>query len=1035
MSHINRPQGVPNRLSGTAGAMSPFNRPQGLAIAYRALLVVGLVLAGCQPALRPPALVSPVLTSTQNHEATVLWGQVVAGYATQATAAQLVSYATVTLLDGSNQVVATGLTDASGAFSLNPFVTWTPTTNAVYVLDALKSFDRTNDRAGLRFRTLVSWDGSQWRSLSGTTASPSGGAGVLLSASTTALAAIQSLRARSGSALLATLDPATAAFTETDGVTASEVTTVTALVNQALLANLDPIAYLKYASSDGSYALKLGSTATRTLFDLEDAMGVTVNSRTALRGHDGGAAYAFGSSIALYQSQLGASGSIGGLMANPMGVDADRYGNVYVADFINNRIQKFSPEGRFLTSIGTLGSGSVQFDRPTDVKVDAQGNLLVSDYQNNRLQKLDPYGNLIFGLGGGGRWTGAAPLWSTIRNNAMGFFYDVHYAKFDAAGNIWVSDYWHHRLLKYDPNGNFLLGIGGGTKWTTPYQPNSLQSNVTANFDRTVTWGAAVARNTDGLASDGTHAYIHDSNATNGGFFKIRLSDGAVLAGPGTTRYLGSIRGSLAYVNGKLYYRGSGTGLNKIVVIDTSTMSEVGYLLQNGTGTVASANNDAHPWGTTAGWMTHGLTTDGRYLYIPEDTTAGTTVTIRVYDPYNSMAWVKDVVCAVPAGTMNFDHHAMYSNGDYLFIMRERTTGSTVYKFRLADGAYLGTEAFNDPLAANPAPACFDYVNQRVMVHDHETNRFTVFHSNISGTGNGYFNNPTGFTVTPSGEIYVCDRSNHRLQKFDASGNYVTQWGSLGTAAGQFNRPEDVALDQAGNLWVTEYDNHRIQKFDRAALYLGMFGSNGPGNGQFNIPRGIAVAPDGTILIGDWSNNRVQRLLPTGPKLVSPSSGTFNAARGTISFWFKPNWNGSDVGGQVFFRQNGTNNFFGLHKMGSQFYLYVTDTTGDPTRALRVGLAAADTIRLIKAGEWHHVAATWEAATGQLRFFFNGKEYASFASNLGTPMVFGPSGPFSIGSEPDDLRIIDSVLDDFRIFDTPKSAEEILRDYRGLVEE
>lgn len=420
MSDINRPQGVPPTLS----------------IACRALLVLGLVLAGCQPSLRPPALVSPVLTSTANHEATALWGRVVAGYATQATAAQLVSYATVTLLDSSNQVVATGLTDASGAFGLNPFVTWTPTTNAVYVLDALKSFDRTNDRAGLRFRTLVSWDGSQWRSVSGSTASPSGGAGVLLSPQTTAIAAIQSLRAVSASALLGTLHPATGVFTDAAGVTSSVVTTVTALVDQALLANLDPIAHLQYASSDGSYALKLGASSTRTLFDLEDAMGVTVNSRTALRGHDGGAAYGFGSSIALYQSQLGASGSIGGLMAFPMGVDADRYGNVYVADFLNNRIQKFSPEGRFLTSIGTLGSGSVQFDRPTDVKVDAQGNLLVSDYQNNRIQKLDPYGNLLFGLGGGGRWTGAAPLWSTIRNNGQGFFYDPHYSKFDAAGNI-----------------------------------------------------------------------------------------------------------------------------------------------------------------------------------------------------------------------------------------------------------------------------------------------------------------------------------------------------------------------------------------------------------------------------------------------------------------------------------------------------------------------------------------------------------------------------------------------------------------------
>lgn len=992
----------------------------------RAIAALAFILAGCQPALHPPALVAPAVTAA--HDAKALRGRIVAGYATQATPAELVGYATVTLTDGANQVVATGLTDGTGAFGLNPFVAWTPAPDQVYVLDALKSFDATNDRAGLRFRTLVSWDGSQWRSLCGTSAAP---AGIQLSTRTTALASIQSLRSVTASQLLGTLDPATGAFTETGGVTSGEVATVLNLVEQAIASNLDPVAYLNY---DGTYRLRVGA-GSRAIFDLEDAMGQSVNTRTTLRGRDGGSAYAFGPGLAQYVTQLGSHGSGAGQFDLPMGVDADRYGNVYVADHQNHRIQKFSADGRYLTTYGSQGSGSVQFNFPTDVRVDNQGNMLVSDYKNHRVQKIDPFGNLIFGLGGGGRWTGAAPAWTTARSNGVGFFHDPHYAKFDTAGNLWISDSAHHRILKYDPNGNFVLGIGGGTRWTTPAQPNSLKGLATANYVGTVTWGAAVARNTDGIATDGTYAYIHDGNSTNGGFFKVRISDGAVIAGPGSTPYLNSQGGSMAYVNGRLYYRGSGTGANKLAVIDPTTMSEVGYLLQNGGGTLASTNNDAHPWPTTVGWMTWGLTTDGRYLYIPSDTSTGTTFTVRVYDPFNDMAWVRDVVCAVPAGLMNMDHHAYYANGDYLFLLRTRTEAANIYKFRLSDGAYLGAAAYYDPLTANPTPACFDYVNQRIFVQDHGSNRFTTFGSSCEGTGDGWFNFPVGFAVSPNGTLYVCDRYNDRIQMFDASGAYLTQWGTPGTGNDQLDWPEDIALDQAGNLWVSETHNHRIHKFDRNGVNQGTYGSQGAQDTQLDTPRGMAQAPDGSILVGDWGNHRVVRIQSVSGPLIGPSKGYFDAARGTISCWFKPTWSGTDPTSRVFFRENGTNNGFGLHKMGSQFYLYVTDNTTDATRALRVGLAAADTARLIKAGEWHHLAVTWDGAAGQVHFYLNGTEYRSYATNLGTPMAFGTSGMISVGSEPDTSLSCSSVLDDFRIFDYPKSAEEILRDYRGLVQE
>ena len=61
-----------------------------------------------------------------------------------------------------------------------------------------------------------------------------------------------------------------------------------------------------------------------------------------------------------------------------------------MADFYNHRVQKFSPEGDFLVTIGEPGNGPGQFDRPTDAVVDREGNLYVVDFGNDRIQRFAP---------------------------------------------------------------------------------------------------------------------------------------------------------------------------------------------------------------------------------------------------------------------------------------------------------------------------------------------------------------------------------------------------------------------------------------------------------------------------------------------------------------------------------------------------------------------------------------------------------------------------------------------------------------------
>jgi len=67
--------------------------------------------------------------------------------------------------------------------------------------------------------------------------------------------------------------------------------------------------------------------------------------------------------------------------------------------------------------------------------------------------------------------------------------------------------------------------------------------------------------------------------------------------------------------------------------------------------------------------------------------------------------------------------------------------------------------------------------------------------------------------VDSVGNVYVADTYNHRMQKFDSDGNFLTMWGSSGVGEGQFYYPSGVAVDSAGNVYVADTYNHRIQKF------------------------------------------------------------------------------------------------------------------------------------------------------------------------------------------------------------------------------
>ena len=125
--------------------------------------------------------------------------------------------------------------------------------------------------------------------------------------------------------------------------------------------------------------------------------------------------------------------------------------------------------------------------------------------------------------------------------------------------------------------------------------------------------------------------------------------------------------------------------------------------------------------------------------------------------------------------------------------------------------------------------------------------------------GDGQFEGISGVAADSSGNVYIADFMNNRIQKFDSEGNFITKWGTPGTGDGQFYQPTGITVDSLGNVFVTEFRNDRIQKFDSEGNFITKWGSEGSGDGQFDTPLGVAVDSTDSVYVADFNNRRIQK--------------------------------------------------------------------------------------------------------------------------------------------------------------------------------
>ncbi len=154
-------------------------------------------------------------------------------------------------------------------------------------------------------------------------------------------------------------------------------------------------------------------------------------------------------SSGIYLSQFGSNGTGNGQFGGSIlsgGVAVDSGGDVYVVDRGNHRVEKFDSSGNYLSQFGGHGSGNGQFTAPSGVAVDSGGDVYVTDTGNNRVEKFNSSGNYLsqFGTAGTGNGQFTTPFGVAV----------------DSGGDVYVTDRGNNRVEKFDSNGNYLSQFG-----------------------------------------------------------------------------------------------------------------------------------------------------------------------------------------------------------------------------------------------------------------------------------------------------------------------------------------------------------------------------------------------------------------------------------------------------------------------------------------------------------------------------------------------------------------------------------------------
>ncbi len=160
-------------------------------------------------------------------------------------------------------------------------------------------------------------------------------------------------------------------------------------------------------------------------------------------------------------------------MCIPANICTDASGNVYFADYYNNRIRKIDPVTGIMTTVAGSGSAGYMFGfsgdggpatlasiyNPAGVAVDAAGNIYIADQSNSRVRKVDAATGTISTIAGNGTASFSGDGGPAISAS----LYEPSGVAVDTAGNVYIADELNSRVRKVTPAGVISTVAGTGT--------------------------------------------------------------------------------------------------------------------------------------------------------------------------------------------------------------------------------------------------------------------------------------------------------------------------------------------------------------------------------------------------------------------------------------------------------------------------------------------------------------------------------------------------------------------------------------------
>jgi DNA-binding beta-propeller fold protein YncE len=181
----------------------------------------------------------------------------------------------------------------------------------------------------------------------------------------------------------------------------------------------------------------------------------------------------------------------------------DRDGNIIITDSVGSRVQRFTPEGKWLGEVGEgPGSGRAQFAGPREARVGANGDIFVADTNNHRIQVFDNAGKWLREFGSKGSGPG-----QMLRVHGLAFSPDYR--------RLYVDDVDNSRISVFDPSGKFLFSFGRrGERTGELRDPHGLGVDAQGNVYVSNYYGPVSKFTADGkflfeYAEGGSHGWIH----------------------------------------------------------------------------------------------------------------------------------------------------------------------------------------------------------------------------------------------------------------------------------------------------------------------------------------------------------------------------------------------------------------------------------------------------------------------------------------------------------------------------------------------